>query len=224
MGILGQGKSLDEQRTEMVDRQLIARGISDPDVLKAMRGVPRDRFVPTKFLSDAYKDGPLPIGGGQTISQPYMVAVMTENLEIEPDNKILEIGTGSGYQTAVLLALTDNVYSIERITDIAEHARAVLRDLGYSDPNIKIGDGTLGWPEEGPFDGIIITSGAPSVPEPLKEQLADGGRMVIPVGPRHTQTLLKITRQGNRYTEKEITACVFVPLIGKHGWQQDTSL
>ncbi len=221
MGFFDQGNQSEKERLHMVDKQLVARGISDEQVLDAMRNVPREVFVPAKYRHDAFNDGPLPIGKGQTISQPYMVALMTECLNLTKDAKVLEIGTGSGYQMAVLLRITPYVYSIERIAALAENAQNTLVSLGYESVNIKVGDGTCGWPEQAPFDGIIVTSGAPSITETLKEQLADGGRLIIPVGTRHTQTLYKITRTGNRFNQEEITCCVFVPLIGKYGWEDN---
>ena len=209
------------QRQDMVENQLRRRGISDEKVLRSMLEVPRERFVPQQNRDDAYKDGPLTIGQGQTISQPYMVAVMTEALDLRPDEKVLEIGTGSGYQTAVLMNITRYVFSIERIAVLADTARATLESLGYEKTHIRTGDGTLGWPEESPFDGIIVTSGAPGIPRMLKDQLSDGGRLVIPAGSRHMQTLYKVLKTGTTFETEEITQCVFVPLIGAFGWNSD---
>lgn len=210
-----------EMRRRMVERQLVARGIHDKQVLDAMSRIPRENFVPSCYREDAYYDGPLQIGEGQTISQPYMVAIMTQSLCLKNNDKVLEIGTGSGYQTAILLHITPHVYSIERIPSLAEAATIRLRDLGYSTFSIKVGDGTCGWPEEAPFDAIIVTAAAPSIPLTLKQQLSDGGRLVIPVGSRYTQILYKITRSGDSFSVEEITPCVFVPLIGAYGWHNN---
>ncbi len=218
MSIFDHGSRTGEKRLAMVEHQLKARGIFDQAVLRAMAEVPREHFLPEEYYRDAYSDGPLPIGEGQTISQPYMVALMTECLMLTGNDKVLEIGTGSGYQMAVLLKITPRVYSIERIPGLAHRAQARFLELGYEQVHIKVADGSCGWPEEAPFDGIIVTSGAPEVPEPLMEQLAEGGRLVVPVGSRHTQVLHKITREGSRYRTEEITHCVFVPLIGKYAW------
>jgi protein-L-isoaspartate(D-aspartate) O-methyltransferase len=209
------------ERTVMVEEQLKARGISDQKVLAAMESVPRELFVPEEYRGSAYKDGPLPIGDGQTISQPYMVALMTQCLALTGNERVLEIGTGSGYQMAVLLGITPRVYSIERLPGLAQQARANLTSLGQGMLHIRVGDGTCGWPDEAPFDGIIVTAGAQEIPAALREQLAEGGRLVIPVGPRYSQTLYRITRRGNRYSEEEFTTCVFVPLIGQYGWKND---
>ncbi len=202
----------------MVERQIKERGISDPMVLKAMSTVPRHLFVPQHLREYAYDDGPLSIGEGQTISQPYMVALMTECLEPSGTDKVLEVGTGSGYQTAILAQIVQHVYSIERIASLAHKARELLWELGYHNVTVLVGDGSLGLPEEAPFNGIMVTAAAPEVPEPLIEQLAIGGRLVIPVGGDYHQTLYKITRHERRTTKEPITGCVFVPLIGTHGW------
>jgi protein-L-isoaspartate(D-aspartate) O-methyltransferase len=218
MGLFSRDNKNDEQKLSMVKNQLIARGIKNQKVLDAMQEIPRHLFVPSKYQKDAYNDGPLPISEGQTISQPYMVALMTECLGVKDNDKVLEIGTGSGYQMAILLKITSRVYSIERFPSLTECAISTLKSLGFEYINIKTADGTLGWPEEAPFDGIIVTSAAPRVPEQLKSQLADGGRLVIPVGSRHTQQLYILTRNGKHFTTEENTACVFVPLVGKYGW------
>lgn len=209
------------ERVQMVEEQLKARGISDPKVLAAMEAVPRELFVPEEYRGAAYKDGPLPIGDGQTISQPYMVALMTQCLALNGTERVLEIGTGSGYQMAVLLEITPHVYSIERLPGVAHQAQKNLRLLEHGSLHIKVGDGTCGWPEEAPFEGIIVTAGARENPAALRNQLAEGGRLVIPVGPRYSQTLYRITRRGNRFVEEEFTTCVFVPLIGQYGWKDD---
>jgi protein-L-isoaspartate(D-aspartate) O-methyltransferase len=224
MGVFDHGSRTVEKRLAMVEHQLKARGIFDQAVLRAMAEVPREHFLPEEYSRDAYSDGPLPIGEGQTISQPYMVAIMTECLMLTGNDKVLEIGTGSGYQMAVLLKITPWVYSIERIPGLARSAQAKFHELGYDQVHIRVADGSCGWPEEAPFDAIIVTSGAPVVPETLKEQLAEGGRLVIPVGSRHTQVLYKITRTGDRYRTEEKTHCVFVPLIGKYAWAEGSEL
>lgn len=205
----------------MVEHQLKGRGINDEKVLTAMAKIPRELFVPHEYRDSAYKDGPLPIGEGQTISQPYMVALMTQCLQLQGHEKVLEIGTGSGYQTAVLLSITPHIYSIERLPTLAQFAVDNLKALGYENVKIKVGDGSCGWPEEKPFDAIIVTAAALTIPEVLKDQLSDGGRLVIPVGPRYSQDLFKVTRSGNDFITEEVTGCVFVPLIGRHGWQEE---
>jgi len=207
-------------RSDMVKHQIAARGIKDTRVLEAMLSVPRHLFVPENLANRAYDDSPLPIGDGQTISQPYMVAWMTELLEIEEGDRVLEIGTGSGYQAAILCELAGEVMSIEKYPDLARTAEKRIGALGYVNIRIRVGDGTLGWPEEAPFEGIIVTAGAPSVPQPLLEQLADGGRLVIPVGPSGMQMLNVITRHGNDFQTRDEGTCVFVPLVGKFGWKR----
>ncbi len=211
----------EKQRQGMVENQLKKRGIASQNVLDAMRTVPRERFVPDAYADAAYRDGPLPIGDGQTISQPYIVALMTQGLAVQRADRILEIGTGSGYQTAILQHLSDFVYSIERLVPVALQARRNLEPLGYRTDRMIIADGTAGWLKASPFDCIIVTSGSPRVPPPLKDQLAENGRMIIPVGSRHTQQLLTITRCGQAFRENELTACVFVPLIGEYGWHDN---
>ena len=205
-------------REEMVARQLAARDIRDERVLEAFRRVPRHRFVPPEIRASAYVDHPMPIGSGQTISQPYMVALMTQCLELEGAERVLEIGTGSGYQAAILAELAREVYSIERQESLAARASAVLD--GYPNIHITVGDGTEGWPEHAPYDGIIVTAGAPDAPPPLLDQLADGGRLVIPVGGSFSQTLLVYTRRGAIFDDRAVCGCVFVPLIGKYGWKK----
>ncbi|MGQ9785589.1 MAG: protein-L-isoaspartate(D-aspartate) O-methyltransferase [Anaerolineae bacterium] len=202
-----------EERLRMVERQIRARGVTDPRVLAAMEKVPRHEFVPADVLDQAYNDYPLPIGYGQTISQPYIVAVMTELLRLKPGEKALEIGTGSGYQAAILAELTDKVYSIEIISQLAERARATLDRMGYRHVVTRHGDGYWGWPEHAPFDAIIVTAAPDHVPQPLLEQLADGGRMVIPVGPPGGyQSLWLITREGDEYHNFNWGGVAFVPL------------
>ena len=207
-----------ERRVEMVDRQIIARGVRDPRVLEAIRDVPRHRFVPADLQAQACEDRALPIADAQTISQPYIVAIMTELLSPEPHHRVLEIGTGSGYQTAILSRLSGHVVSIERHPGLAEAARRILAALEMTNVEVHVGDGTEGFPAQAPFDRILVTAGAPSVPESLKEQLADGGRLVIPVGPAGFQHLTIVDRKGTRFDEHKRDACVFVPLIGRHGW------
>jgi len=207
-------------RDRMVRQQLEARGIRDRRVLEAMRKIPRHLFVPSHLVERAYDDCPLPIGEGQTISQPYMVAWMTELLQVEPGHKVLEIGTGSGYQAAILCELGADVFTIEKNPLLAREAERRLAALGYF-PHIRIGDGTLGWPEEAPFQRIIVTAGAPSIPHPLTEQLDEGGRLVIPVGPSGMQMLTLVERKGGKLITTEEGSCVFVPLVGRYGWREE---
>ena len=206
------------ERERMVALQLMARDIRDESVLRAFRKVPRHEFIPSEMRAEAYADHPLPIGAGQTISQPYMVALMTQCLELSGDERVLEIGTGSGYQAAILAGLAREVYSIERQESLAARASAVLD--GYPNIHITVGDGTEGWPEHAPYGGIIVTAGAPDVPLPLLDQLAEGGRLVIPVGGSFSQTLMVCTRRGDRIEKISVCGCVFVPLVGKHGWEE----
>jgi protein-L-isoaspartate(D-aspartate) O-methyltransferase len=208
-----------ERRVQMVERQIAVRGVRDPRVLEALRDVPRHLFVPDEQKSHAYEDRALPIASGQTISQPYIVAIMTELLAPEPHHCVLEIGTGSGYQTAVLSRLSKQVITIERHPELARTAGQVFAVLGLGNVDVRVGDGTEGLPGEAPFDRILVTAGAPSIPESLKGQLADGGRLVLPVGPSGYQHLTVIDRFGNSFEQQEREACVFVPLIGRHGWQ-----
>ncbi|MBS1126712.1 MAG: pcm [Nitrospirae bacterium] len=207
----------------MVRTQLIPRGIRDKRVLAAMERVPRHLFVDASTMTNAYSDMALPIGEGQTISQPYMVAVMTELLELNGTERVLEVGTGSGYQAAVLAELSKDVFTIERIAALAERAKKKFQDLSYSNIHCRVGDGSLGWPEEAPFDRIIITAGAPEIPKPLTEQLAEGGILVIPVGDLYSQILLKSRKTGDNLSQEHHTPCVFVPLIGQHAWNKDLS-
>lgn len=210
-----------ETRELMVRTQLLPRGIKDVRVLEAMRRVPRHLFVDSSTQHSAYDDMALPIGQGQTISQPYMVAVMTELLELHGDERVLEIGTGSGYQAAVLSELSKEVYTIERIASLAEEAGERFLALSYDNIHIKVGDGSLGWPEEAAYDRIIITAASPKIPEPLLEQLSIGGILVIPVGSRFSQQLLKIKKNEYGLSEEYHTPCVFVPLIGEYGWKRE---
>jgi len=214
-------------RKKMVDSQLRSRGVRDERVLRAMEKIPRHLFVEEGLRDQAYSDHPLPIGERQTISQPYIVALMTEALSLEGTEKILEVGTGSGYQAAVLAELADRVFSIERIVKMADRARRILGALRYSNVLIKVGDGTYGWKDEAPFDGIIVTAGAPKVPETLVAQLAVGGRLVIPVGDRFTQTLFRVVRRSEEpgdVVKEDLGGCRFVDLIGDHGWKNDSQL
>lgn len=203
----------------MVAEQLVARGISDPRVLAVMGEVPRHLFVQEALARQAYMDNPLPIGEGQTISQPYMVALMTELLRVEPGMKVLEIGTGSGYQAAVLGRLGADVYTVERIPALCEAARDRLRGMGLFNVHVKLDDGTLGWPGAAPFDRIMVTAGGPEVPQPLVDQLAEGGRLVIPVGAtRRSQSLVLVEKVGGEIRQSEICGVQFVDLVGAHGW------
>jgi protein-L-isoaspartate(D-aspartate) O-methyltransferase len=206
-------------REQMVRSQLVHRKIGDVRTLDAMKKVPREVFVPEKYRVSAYDDRPLPIGEDQTISQPYMVALMTQALELRGGEIVLEIGTGSGYQTAVLAEMAKTVFSIERIGVLADRARALLEQLGYANVTVLVGDGTQGVAEHAPFDAIIVTAGSPGVPVSLKEQLADGGRLVIPVGSRGYQELNRIRREGDHFVTENLGGCVFVPLIGVQGWE-----
>jgi protein-L-isoaspartate(D-aspartate) O-methyltransferase len=209
----------DRERLEMVECQLKARGIRDARVLDAMLRVPRHLFVPHDLRRRAYYDSPLQIGEGQTISQPYMVAVMTEMLTLTGSEKVLEIGTGSGYQTAILAELARFVHSIERIASLAEQARDRLKTLGYTNVGVHVGDGSIGLQDESPFDAIMVTAGAPDVPVSLCNQLAAGGRLVVPVGSRTLQRLHLVKRHHGQLEVTECTGCVFVPLVGEEGWE-----
>jgi protein-L-isoaspartate(D-aspartate) O-methyltransferase len=205
-------------RAAMVEDQLARRGINEPRVLAAIRRVARDRFVPPEWRALAYADRAVPIGEGQTISQPYIVATMTEALQLRPSDRVLEVGTGSGYQAAILGELASEIVTIERRADLAERARATLAALGYTNVAVVVGDGSLGWQDAAPYDAILVAAGSPSVPASLTAQLADGGRLVIPIGPREHQVLTVVRRVGDRFQQSDAGGCVFVPLIGKEGW------
>lgn len=208
-------------RRRMVQEQLLSRGIKDPRVLGAMEKVPREAFVASGMSGQAYADYPLNIGERQTISQPYIVARMTEALELTGGEKVLEIGTGSGYQTAILLELAKEVYSIERLSSLSHKARRRLYDLGYDGFSLRIGDGTLGWPEAAPFDAIIVTAATPRVPGPYQEQLAKRGRMVIPIGTVEEQELMLYKKVEGRLLSESLGGCRFVRLIGDYAWSND---
>lgn len=207
------------ERHRMVERQLRGRGISDDRVLAAFERIPRHRFVPMERAWAAYEDEPLPIGLGQTISQPYMVARMTELLELTPESRVLEVGTGSGYQAGILGALAKEVWSIERHEHLAKHAAGVLAELGLENVHVVVGDGTLGLPEHAPYDGIVVTAAGPGIPQSLREQLASQGRLIIPVGDSWSQWLTVLERSGERYRESTVLGCRFVPLIGEQGYR-----
>ena len=203
----------------MVSEQLASRNIRDHRVLSAMRAVPREQFVPPEHRYLAYADGPLPIGQGQTISQPYIVALMTQLLELQGDEIVLEIGTGSGYQAAVLARIASSVHTIERHASLAHSAEQALSQLGMENVQVHIGDGTQGLPELAPFEAIIVTAAAPEVPQPLLAQLAEGGRLVIPVGGRRGQYLQRWRRHADEFKSEMLEPVAFVPLLGEHGWE-----
>lgn len=208
-------------RALMVEEQLAARGVADPRVLEAFRLVPRERFVPEALHAQAYADHPLPLGEGQTISQPFIVALMLQELHLDGHEKVLEIGVGSGYQTALLASLVRWVYGMERLPGLLRRARSTLESLGYQNIALRSGDGTLGWREFAPYDAILVSAGAPEIPGPLLEQLAPGGRLLIPVGDAEGQVLYRVTvdEEGPHYEALE--SCRFVPLIGRFGWDKE---
>jgi protein-L-isoaspartate(D-aspartate) O-methyltransferase len=211
------------KRRLMVEEQLTPRGISDPAVLAAFKKVPREKFVPPHLQDLSYIDAPLDIGEGQTISQPYTVAAMTQLLELKPTDKVLEIGTGSGYQAAILAEMVKEgrVFTIERITSLARQAGVVIRNRGYKNVEVVVGDGSKGLPQHAPFDAIIVTAAAPQVPQPLVEQLAVGGRLVVPVGGDFLQEMVRVTKQKDgTLKEEKFGGYRFVPLVGEYGWQQ----
>lgn len=208
-------------RDEMVEKQIKARGISDPRVLAAIRQVPRHLFVSEALMDQAYSDFPLPIGEQQTISQPFIVAEMTQALEVSPDDRVLEIGTGSGYQAAILSRLAFRVYTIERIHSLYVKARKLFDRLGYHNIVTRYSDGTTGWKDESPFDCIIVTAGAPEIPETLINQLAINGRLVIPTGNQYSQDLIKLVRTQKGLHKSNLGGCRFVKLVGEHGWREN---
>ena len=205
----------------MVEEQIFSRGIKDAKLIAAMKKIPRHLFVEEALQNQAYNDHPLPIGEKQTISQPYMVALMTEALLLTGKEKALEIGTGSGYQTAILAELSEKVFSIERIRPLALRARKLLYELGYFNVEIKIFDGTLGWMEESPFDAIMVTAGSPDIPQTLLDQLAIGGRLVIPVGDAFVQDLIRVVKTEEGIKKEDLGGCRFVKLIGTYGWEKE---
>ena len=208
-------------RQRMVNEQIRRRGISDERVLSVMTRVPRECFVPAGDAAAAFSDQALSIGHGQTISQPYMVASMTAELKLQAQHRVLEIGTGSGYQTAILAELAAHVYTVERLEPLQAAARQLLESLQIANVSYLVGDGSAGWPEEAPFDRIMVTAGAPEVPGPLIEQLTDGGRLVIPVGGQNEQTLTVVEKRGGRIIEYPRYACRFVKLIGREAWREN---
>ena len=213
-------KEWQHERERMVKEQIIARKVKDKRVIEAMKKVPRHVFVDKIYYHQAYNDYPLPVGHGQTISQPYMVAVMTELLELKGEEKVLEIGTGSGYQTAILSLLCSKVYTMERISELTQKARSRLDHLGFRNVGFMVGDGSIGWRDYAPYDGIMVTAGAPDIPNSLIEQLAENGRLVIPVGNEHYQVLNVVRKRKGSIYRKEHFECTFVPLLGKEGWKQ----
>ncbi|MBN2128768.1 MAG: protein-L-isoaspartate(D-aspartate) O-methyltransferase [Sedimentisphaerales bacterium] len=212
--------NLDRARQRMLAHDLRGRDIVDPDVLEAMAAVPRERFVPNGYYDQAYFDGPLPIGSGQTISQPYIVALMTQELRLSPDCRVLEIGTGSGYQTAVLARLVARIYTIERMQDLSAAAQDVLAEVGVDNAEFRVGDGGDGWPQQAPFDRVIVTAAVPSFPRPLIAQLAEAGRIIAPIGPGAVQQLIVAEKYRGKLIERHVCSCRFVRLISEHGFGQ----
>lgn len=211
-------------RKRMVAEQLIPGGVTDPRVLTAMAKIPRHLFVPEGMMGQAYSDHPLHIGEGQTISQPVIVGIMTQALELKGHEKVLDVGTGSGYQAAILCELAKEVYSVERLAKLSHRARRVLYDLAYVNFKLRIGDGTLGWPEAAPFDAILTAAGSPEIPRAYLKQLKEGGRLVIPIGGEASQDLVVVIRRGHSFEKRVLSACRFVKLIGAGGWSDtDTS-
>jgi protein-L-isoaspartate(D-aspartate) O-methyltransferase len=215
-----EGKEYAPQRAEMIEKQLRRRGIKDGAVLAVMLAVPRHEFVPMDLRVRAYEDAPLPIGSGQTISQPYIVAAMTAALQLQPHHRVLEIGTGCGYQAAVLSQLAKEVFTIESRPELASAASERLLQIGYSNVHVHCGDGTLGLPDFAPFDAILVAAAAPTVPKPLLAQLSEGGRIIIPVGDAENQELQLIEKRAEAFPTRVLEGCRFVPLVGFHGWQK----
>jgi protein-L-isoaspartate(D-aspartate) O-methyltransferase len=215
--------ALTEHRLDMIETQIESRGVRDPDVIAAMRSVPRHLFVPDELQAEAYTDQALPIGHGQTISQPYIVGLMTAALKIDVAHTVLEVGTGSGYQTAILAEMADTVYTVELVPELSERAGAVLDRLGYRNVVATVGDGSVGLPEAAPFGGILVAAAAPEAPQPLLDQLADGARLVIPIGAAgRDQILTTIVRRGDRFETEPGIPCRFVPLLGERGFRYET--
>ena len=221
--MFSEDSALTRARATMVQEQLIRRDITDPRVLAAMDNIPRHIFVDKSLWDAAYNDGPLPIGYNQTISQPYIVAFMTQALQLPLDGQgvVLEIGTGSGYQTAILSQLVAKVYSLERVETLAIKAKRCLDQLGITNVEIKVSDGGYGWPDYGPYDGIIATAAAPELPAPLTLQLRERARLIIPIGPKRRQKLLEFQRHNNKLLKRSLIPVAFVPLIGEHGWEEE---
>ena len=211
-------------RRRMVAEQLVARGITDGRILEVMSAIPRHLFVEEAFVDFAYGDFPVGIGEGQTISQPFIVALMTQALLLTGRERVLEIGTGCGYQTAILASLVAQVYTVERVKLLALKARRILKEGGYRNIVLRVGDGTDGWPTMAPFDAILVAAGSPTMPQPLLHQLAEGGRLVIPIGSSEEQELVRVTKRGGRMLEEKLGACRFVPLVGKFGWHPKNPL
>lgn len=220
----GTPPNFDLLRHQMVVGQLKRGGIRNETVLAAFEQVPREAFVPEAYRGLAYDDGPLPIGHGQTISQPFTVAFMIEALDLRSTDRVLEVGTGSGYAAALMSRIVREVVSLERIPELAESARNRIRELGYTNLEIQVADGTLGWPAKAPYDAILVSAGARSLPQPYAEQIADGGRIVIPIGPTpHSQSMWRYTRDGNRLDGEDLGLFAFVPLVGEYGWPAGAS-
>ena len=213
--------AFEDARERMVERQLKARGLTDKRLLAAFRKVPRHAFVPSELQRDAYADHPLPIGSGQTISQPYIIALMVSRLRLQGHERVLEIGSGSGYQTAILAELALDVYSVERLPELLSGVKARLDALGYLNVHLATANGSMGWPEHAPYDAILVSAAAPEVPRPLVEQLNDPGRMVVPVGPATGQMLTEVEKRQGNVRQAGIAGCVFVPLLGHYGWSAD---
>ncbi|MEK6675094.1 MAG: protein-L-isoaspartate(D-aspartate) O-methyltransferase [Planctomycetota bacterium] len=211
-----------ERCNKMIDLQIRNRGILEPRILQTMKEIPRDRFLPPELRPHAYDDQALPIGQGQTISQPYIVAYMTEQLDLQPTSRVLEIGTGTGYQTAILAKLSAHVYSVERIPDLQQNARDLLTSLGINNVSYHVADGTLGWPDHAPYDRILVTASAAHIPRPLLDQLAPDGLLIMPVGGTDEQTILRATRKSGRTIETPLLPCRFVKLIGQQGWTNES--